>query len=53
VFSGQPGVGTPDPSQPLELTVRVPYDEPIDDAEGLRKATVKLAQRAREIPGKC
>lgn len=30
-----------------ELTVRVPYDEPIDDAEGLRKATVKLAHRAR------
>jgi putative heme iron utilization protein len=30
-----------------ELTVRVPYDEPIDDAEGLRKATVKLAKRAR------
>jgi heme iron utilization protein len=32
-----------------ELTVRVPYDEPIDDAEGLRKATVKLAHRARAI----
>jgi putative heme iron utilization protein len=31
-----------------ELTIRVPYDEPIDDAEGLRKATVKLAMRARE-----
>jgi hypothetical protein len=30
-----------------ELTVRVPYDEPIDDAEGLRKATVTLAKRAR------
>jgi putative heme iron utilization protein len=30
-----------------ELTVRVPYDEPIDDAEGLRKATVVLARRAR------
>ncbi|HEX4751291.1 MAG TPA: DUF2470 domain-containing protein [Solirubrobacterales bacterium] len=30
-----------------ELTVRVPYDEPIDDAAGLRKATVKLAHRAR------
>ena len=30
-----------------ELTVRIPYDEPVDDAEGLRKATVKLAQRAR------
>jgi hypothetical protein len=24
-----------------------PYDEPIDDAEGLRKVTVKLARRAR------
>jgi putative heme iron utilization protein len=32
-----------------ELTVRVPYDEPIEDAEGLRKATVKLAKRARAI----
>jgi putative heme iron utilization protein len=32
-----------------ELTVRVPYDEPIEDAEGLRKATVKLAQRARAV----
>jgi putative heme iron utilization protein len=32
-----------------EMTVRVPYDEPIDDAEGLRKATVKLAKRARAI----
>jgi putative heme iron utilization protein len=30
-----------------ELTVRVPYDEPIEDVEGLRKATVKLAHRAR------
>ena len=30
-----------------ELTVRVPYDEPIENAEGLRKATVKLAHRAR------
>jgi heme iron utilization protein len=28
-------------------TVRVLYDEPIDSAEGLRKATVKLAMRAR------
>jgi heme iron utilization protein len=27
--------------------VRVPYAEPIDGPEGLRKATVKLAQRAR------
>jgi heme iron utilization protein len=32
-----------------ELTVRLPYDETIADAEGLRKATVKLAQRARGI----
>jgi putative heme iron utilization protein len=32
-----------------ELTVRVPYDEPIEDAEGLRKATVKLAHRARAV----
>jgi len=32
-----------------ELTVRIPYDEPIDDAEGLRKATVKLAKRSRAI----
>ena len=30
-----------------EVDVRVPYDEPIDGPEGLRKATVKLAQRAR------
>jgi heme iron utilization protein len=30
-----------------EVGVRVPYDEPIDGPEGLRKATVKLAQRAR------
>lgn len=30
-----------------ELAVRVLYDEPIDAPEGLRKATVKLAQRAR------
>jgi putative heme iron utilization protein len=29
------------------LTLRVPYDEPITDAAGLRKATVKLAHRAR------
>jgi hypothetical protein len=27
--------------------VRVPYDEPIDGPEGLRKATVMLARRAR------
>jgi heme iron utilization protein len=30
-----------------ETKVRVPYEEPIDGPEGLRKATVKLAQRAR------
>ena len=30
-----------------ETEVRVPYDEPIDGPEGLRKATVKLAHRAR------
>jgi heme iron utilization protein len=30
-----------------ETEVRVPYDEPIEGPEGLRKATVKLAQRAR------
>jgi len=30
-----------------EVGVRVPYDEPIDAPEGLRKATVKLAHRAR------
>lgn len=30
-----------------EVDVRVPYDEPIDGPEGLRKATVKLAHRAR------
>jgi hypothetical protein len=29
------------------LTLRIPYDEPIADAAGLRKATVKLASRAR------
>lgn len=29
-----------------EVGVRVAYDEPIDAPEGLRKATVKLAQRA-------
>lgn len=27
--------------------VRVPYEEPIDGPDGLRQATVKLAQRAR------
>lgn len=30
-----------------EAEVRVPYDEPIDAPEDLRKATVKLAHRAR------
>jgi heme iron utilization protein len=30
-----------------EVDVRVPYDEPIEGPEGLRKATVTLAQRAR------
>ncbi|HEX4306883.1 MAG TPA: DUF2470 domain-containing protein [Solirubrobacterales bacterium] len=32
------------------LTLRIPYDEPITDATGLRKATVKLAHRARAAP---
>jgi putative heme iron utilization protein len=30
-----------------EIPVRVDYDEPIDGPEALRKATVKLAQKAR------
>ncbi|HWM55346.1 MAG TPA: DUF2470 domain-containing protein [Solirubrobacterales bacterium] len=30
-----------------EVGVRVPYDEPIDGPEDLRKATVTLAHRAR------
>ena len=30
-----------------EVEVRVDYDEPIEAPEGLRKATVKLAQKAR------
>lgn len=30
-----------------EVPVRVEYEEPIEAPEGLRKATVKLAQRAR------
>lgn len=30
-----------------ETEVRVPYEEPIEGPEGLRKATVKLAHRAR------
>jgi heme iron utilization protein len=29
------------------LTLRIPHDTPIADAAGLRKATVKLAHRAR------
>jgi hypothetical protein len=35
-----------------EAPVRVEYEEPIEAAEGLRKATVKLAQRARAELGK-
>jgi putative heme iron utilization protein len=34
-----------------ETPVRVDYDEPINEPAGLRKATVKLAHRAREILG--
>lgn len=30
-----------------EVEVRVDYEEPIEGPEGLRKATVKLAQKAR------
>jgi len=30
-----------------EVEVRVAYDESIDEPQGLRKATVKLAQKAR------
>jgi putative heme iron utilization protein len=30
-----------------ERPIRVDYDEPIGEAAGLRKATVKLAQKAR------
>ncbi|HEX3240090.1 MAG TPA: DUF2470 domain-containing protein [Solirubrobacterales bacterium] len=30
-----------------EVPVRVDYEEPIEAPEGLRKATVKLAQKAR------
>jgi heme iron utilization protein len=29
------------------VTLRIPYEAPITDAAGLRKATVKLAHRAR------
>lgn len=32
-----------------ETEVRVPYDEPIDGPEGLRKATVKLARARAEL----
>jgi putative heme iron utilization protein len=32
-----------------ETAVRVDYDEPIEGPEGLRKATVKLAQKARPV----
>jgi heme iron utilization protein len=35
-----------------EIEVRVPYEEPIEAPEGLRKATVKLAQAARAKLGK-
>jgi len=34
-----------------EIPVRVSYDGPIEEPAGLRKATVKLAHRAREILG--
>jgi heme oxygenase (biliverdin-IX-beta and delta-forming) len=34
-----------------ESEVRVDYDEPIEEPQGLRKATVKLAQKAREELG--
>lgn len=30
-----------------EVEVRVTYDEPIDEPQGLRKATVKLTQKSR------
>ncbi|HEV2727864.1 MAG TPA: DUF2470 domain-containing protein [Solirubrobacterales bacterium] len=30
-----------------EIAVRVDYDEPIEEPAGLRKATVRLAQKAR------
>lgn len=30
-----------------ETAVRVPYEEPIEETAGLRKATVRLAQKAR------
>jgi len=34
-----------------EVEVRVPYEEPIDEPAGLRKATVTLAKRAQEVLG--
>ncbi|HEV7769430.1 MAG TPA: DUF2470 domain-containing protein [Solirubrobacterales bacterium] len=34
-----------------EVEVRVPYDEPIEEPAGLRKATVVLAKRAQEQLG--
>jgi putative heme iron utilization protein len=34
-----------------EVAARVDYDEPIEEPAGLRKATVKLAHRARELLG--
>ena len=34
-----------------ERPARVDYEQPIEGPEGLRKATVKLAQRAREELG--
>jgi heme iron utilization protein len=37
-----------------EVPVRVLYEEPIDEPPGLRKATVKLAHRARAATtGRC
>jgi len=35
-----------------EVEVRVTYDEPIDEPQSLRKATVQLAQKARAELGK-
>ena len=35
-----------------ETEVRVPYDEPIEEPSGLRKATVVLAKRAQQELGK-
>ena len=39
---------TPDGERP----VRVDYEQPIDGPEGLRKATVRLAQKARRELGR-